>query len=349
MLALAKDILQEAGIAFKGLSVIQMIRSSGMETRLALFIFVDEKKDPLAILKLTPDLEEAKFFEHEFENLSLLNAHGDPQFIVTIPKPLYFGRSKDFTTLAETAMPGTRMKNFPPNGYFSSNRFQLHFANVVQWLYGFHQCVAGSQTEPASLDNENQLSVPIEEYQNTFRLSSELDSLLKATMECLEQADIPMTPWHRDFCTANVLVNNAQQISIIDWEHPLIRSWPLLDLLYFITSIWCIPYKKGKNSLVNNYRRLFFTQNRHTSLIRKSVSGYMQRLGVKTEYVLCLSVIAWVLYANGKRRCMEARKKASGTGSRDPESFPLIMVENNQCLNLEILAKNLQSYVLNSL
>ncbi len=244
VLAFAEDIFHEAGIAFKRLSVIHMNRSSPSENRFALLIFVDQDRTPSALIKASPDPEEAKWFEQEFNNLSFLCHHGNPQFVRTIPEPLYVGNIRDFMILAETAMPGTRMKNFPPNAYFSSNRFQLHFANVMQWLYEFHQCVVDSETEPASLDRENQLSIPIEEYRNTFRLSSELDSLLKTTMECLEQADIPKTPWHRDFCTANILVNNGQQISIIDWEHPLIKSWPLLDLLYFITSIWCIPLKK---------------------------------------------------------------------------------------------------------
>ena len=33
---------------------------------------------------------------------------------------------------------------------------------------------------------------------------------------------------------------------VVDWEHPLRRSWPLADLLHFFNSVWCIPYAKGQ-------------------------------------------------------------------------------------------------------
>ncbi len=349
MLAIAEHILHGAGIAFKRLSVIQMNRSSPLETRFALLIFVDHDRTPLALIKASPDPEEAKRFEQEFNNLSFLCCHGNSQFIKTIPKPLYFRRFDNFTILAETVMPGTRMKNFPPNCYFSSRRFDRHFADIVQWLYKLYQSVANNPTYLASPDFEDQLTMPLREYRDSYRLSSDLNYLFDTTVECLAQADIPMTPWHRDFCTANILVTDAQQISVIDWENPLIMSWPLSDLLYFISSCWCIPYKKGETGLINNYRHLFFTVNRHADLIRKSVLWYKARLGIKTDLILPLSVIAWVLYANGKRLHMEKREKAIRAGRKSTEPLPLIMIEDNYCLNLEILVENRESYILNTL
>jgi len=349
VLSIAKDTLHRAGIAFKSLSVIAMNRSGATYTSVTLLIFVDQEKDPLVIMKITPSLEIAKSLEQEFKNLSFLYHHGSPQFIKTIPEPLYFGKFNNLTIFAEMAKPGKPMKNFPPDRYFSSKRFELHFANVVQWLYEFHQCMADNQTIPVSLDTKNTLTNPIEEYRHSFRLSARLDYLLDETIECIKQANIPTTPWHRDFCTENILVLNEQQISVIDWEYPLVNSWPLSDLLYFITSIWCIPYKKGKSGIVRNYRHLLFANHRHTDLIRESVSWYMGKLGIKTDLVLSLSVIVWVLYANGKQQLIEISDKGKGAGSEQPEPFPLIMFENNKCLNLEILAENREGYILNFL
>lgn len=347
--SVAEDILRRTGVAFKSLSVIHVNRGTATETSLALLIFIDEGRDPLAFMKVTPEPEKAGLFEQEFNNLTFLHNHGSPQFKRTIPEPLYFGKFNHFTILAETAKPGTRMKNFPPNAYFSSKRFRQHFKNVVQWLYEFHHCMADSQPQSASADIKKMVTDPVREYRQSFQRSAKLDFLLDEIQQCLQHSDIPLHLCHGDFCTANILFSDAQQISVIDWEDLVVNGWPLSDLLYFISSIWCIPYKKGQSRLANNFRHLFSTQNRHADLIRQSVAWYMQKLGIKADLVLPLSIMAWVLYANAKRAILEETQAIVRDGSKSSQTLPLIMIEDDYCLNLEMLAENRDGYILNLL
>ena len=345
--SLAEEILQHVGIVFNRLSMIQINRSTPVEICLGFLVFVDEKKEPFLFLKATPDQAKGRALEQEFDTLSLLHKGGSVPLKMTIPKPLSFMKSNGFMVLAETAAPGIKIKRLPQNAYFSSNRFPLHFRKVVRWLYEFHRTAAFFQTSSLGPDTEDRLMKPIEVYRNYYDRSPELDVLLDETLEFLKDRDVALSPKHGDFCTANILVSETEQMSVIDWESFRTWGWPLSDLLYFISSIWCIPCKNGLNVLKNNYFRLFFTRNRHADLIREAVGWYLEKLRVKTVLTLPLSAIVWVIYANQKRVelggegiCKEGRIKIE-------EYLPLIMVEDNHCINLEILAKNRNRYFLN--
>jgi len=345
--SIAEEILRNVGTVFDRLSVIQINRSTQVETCLGFLVFVDEKKAPLLFLKATPDQKKGMLIEQEFDNLSLLHNYGSVLLKKTIPKPLSFMKFNDFTVLVETATPGTKMKRLPQGPYFSSNRFRHHFRKVVRWLYEFQQTAAFFQTFFSSSDIEDMLTNHTKAYRNCYDRSHELDDLLDEAMGLLKEGGISLVPRHGDFCTANILVSETEQMSVIDWESFLAWGWPLSDLLYFISSIWCIPYQKGLNALKDNYFRLFFTRNRHADLIREAVSWYLEKLGVKTDLTLPLSIIVWVIYANQKQ--VELGGEAIGKEGRIKvgEHLPLIIVEDNYCMNLEILAENRNRYILN--
>jgi hypothetical protein len=120
---------------------------------------------------------------------------------------------------------------------------------------------------------------------------------------------------------------------VIDWEYPLGKTWPLADLLYFTTSTWCIPYRKGSDAVEENYRNLFFRPHGFSHLIQDAVDGTVNRLGLPREVALPLSVLCWTAFANRKRDEL-ARDPGRETGH-----LPLILIREDACLNLEILAE----------
>ena len=143
VLSIVGEVLERSGIAFDTLSIIELNRSSPTTTAVAVLAFVDRRPHPSAFIKVTGDPERVRLLEQEFRNLSYLERHGSEAFRETIPKPLHLGCHEGLTVLAETAVPGTRMKDFPPDSYFSSRRFDGHFKRLVGWLEAFREATSG--------------------------------------------------------------------------------------------------------------------------------------------------------------------------------------------------------------
>ena len=153
---------------------------------------------------------------------------------------------------------------------------------------------------------------------------------------------LPGIHCHGDFCTANLLVGEDDRVRVIDWEYPLDAGWPGTDLFYFISSVWCIPRRPGAAARVANYREIFFRRHRHSKRIAREVARYLETFGLAAELALPLMVLSWVGYANRKRRLVtEAGDRAEAEG----EIEPLTLLEENRCLNLEVLAEERESFL----
>jgi hypothetical protein len=342
-IAAAAHGLSHSGMAYRKISLIELNRSSALETTFALLAFIDEEALPAAFIKATSGAARARALRCEFDNLTYLATRGSERLRAGIPRPLYLGECSGVTLLVETARPGPRMKNLPPNSYFRSERFRRHFHSAMEWLLEFHRACAdgprATAVTAAALEQE------IANYRHNFRVSAALDRLLGRTAERLSAAELPSSPWHGDFCSANILLPERDSICVIDWEQPLSRSWPLLDLLYFLSSIWCIPYRKGADRLAANYRQMFFGRHRHTELIRQAGSRLAGELGIGRADLLPLSAAAWLVYANRKQRELSDLKGPRGAEQGETTHWPLILLEQDRCLNLELLAQLQDDYV----
>jgi len=343
LISVAEQTLDRVGYDFTRLSLIQMKRSASIGVAASALVFVDGGKEPVVYLKVTDDSAKTTLLKREFSTLSSLWEHGSEEFKKSVPQPLYFGEVGSLTVLAETVKPGTRMKNLSPNSYFKSKSFRMDFEQAADWLCQFQQCLEGHEPVDSLDDIDSQLTVPIEKFRRSYSVSSKVESMLEATQESLSKVNTPLFFWHGDYCTANILVTETRSFSVIDREYPLERSWPLNDLIYFISSVWCIPYVADADGLQSNYRKLFFSSNRHSELIKSTVSRYLAEFGIGIDMALPLSVIAWVWYANRRRLEMEL---LSCCCSHKTKSMPLIMIEDDYCLNLEFLAELQETYVL---
>jgi len=210
----------------------------------------------------------------------------------------------------------------------------------VDWLDGFRLAMAADGPDTASVPAADRAAKSIELYRQTHRVSPTLSDLLDETAQALGTATFPEAPWHGDFCTANLVVPDDRRVFVIDWEYPLANSWPLSDLLYFLCSTWCVPYRKGLAALKNNYGSLFFESHTFSKPLRASIDLHLQRLGIERSLLLPLSVITWVAYANRKQDELEASQQHRASGH-----MPLIMIESGSCLNLEILAEKRDRYI----
>jgi aminoglycoside phosphotransferase (APT) family kinase protein len=339
--AIIEDLARRQGVDAARISVIELNRSGPAQTSVVLLAFLAGRPDPIAFIKATPDADRAVALRREFDNLTRLGRGGDEAFRRSVPEPLYCERLGELTVLAESAMPGTRMKDFPPDSYFASRRFRGHFLLAVRWLDELRKSLA-DDAPPAPPD---EAAREVARYRETHRVSPALNDLLDETVGDPQVANVPRVPSHGDFCTANVVIPDGNDLFVIDWEYPLTRTWPLADLLYFTCSTWCVPYRKGRDALKANYRHLFFSSHGFSDLLRESVAWYAGQLGIAADLLLPLSAMCWVAYANRKQAEL-ARGRAASREFDEAGHTPLIIIEDGACLNLEMLAEHRDTYLL---
>lgn len=342
--SIAGEVVGRSGASFRQLSAIALNRARGDQDLVILLVFLDGSSEPAFLVKITPDPAGGRRLESEYENLKYLQ-RGSALLRSAVPRPACLTEIDGRFVFAETAFAGTRMKNFPPDRYFASGRFPEDLDRVVGWLVEFHR--TGSRDGSLPPAEEDRLGPAIADYRAEFEVSPALDALLDATAQKLEAAPVLFCPWHEDFCTANVLVaDSGSGIQVIDWEHPLRLSWPLADLLHFLNSVWCVPYARGQAAKEANYRRLLFDRHPLERPVGEALRRYVDGLELQRDLLLPLSVMSWVAHANRKRR----RLRAIGAGPGDAaKHWPLVMLEGDRCLNLEILAELSPSYILSAL
>jgi aminoglycoside phosphotransferase (APT) family kinase protein len=335
--AIVEDLARRRGADGARVSVIELNRSGASLRAVALLAFLDDRPDPIAFLKATADPARAATLEREFANLRRLARGGAETFRRSVPEPFYCEKIGGFTVLAESALSGTRMKDYPPDRYYASPGFRRHFSLAVRWLVDFHRALEDDPSLPPPVEPAREVA----RYRETYRVTAVLSDLLDESVRALEGDALPCPPSHGDFCAANVIPRD-DGVAVIDWEYPLTRTWPLADLLYFASSTWCTPYRKGREALAANYRALFFSSHRFSDLLRAEVARYAEQLGIASDLVLPLSVLSWTAFANRKHD-----ELARAGDALDPDGhIPLVLVENDSCLNLELLAQHRSSYLL---
>src|SRR5262245_25405613 len=150
LVELAAGLLRGAGVEFRSLSVLALDRSSPHQVFGIVLCFPDGCAEPTHVIKLTTDARRAHGLANEFAHLSHLGAGGDDSLTAALPRAVHLGEVDEWHVLVETALPGRRMKDYPPDAYFASRRFERHLVRVRSWLSAFERCcTAGRGVEPA--------------------------------------------------------------------------------------------------------------------------------------------------------------------------------------------------------
>jgi hypothetical protein len=334
--ALAADVLRASGLRFRRVSVVELNRSTPRSLHLGLLLFIDGAARPSVMVRVARDAIVTAQLEAEFSNLERLHAAGSDELTTGLPRPLHLQRSGGWTVLAETALPGRRMKNLPPYRYFRSRRFPRDLDRTEGWLAEL-QRLSGEFSVGAQ-----PIAEAVTAYREGFDVSADLQRLLDDTVRRLESVAVPMAPWHGDFCSANLLIDESGQLGVTDWEDPLTCSWPLSDLLHHLTSLWCSPYEKGRAALTRNYRRMFFERHARSELVRRLVDRSLDRMSIDPRLRLPLATACWVAYANRKREQLSSIDRGPRASDKH---LPLTILEGGRCLNLELLAEHRERFL----
>jgi len=333
---LVRSAAAAAGLECSEYRTIELVRHEPAADGRVLLVFLDSATEPALFLKLGSG-PRAEALETEFANLERLHRVGDTHVRACLAQPLLSDRHDGFRVIATRAFGGSRMKDLPPVSYFSSAAFGRQLHKLLDWWSDFRRC----------FENEELGSLPdaasdIERFRKHYRRSPELDRLLDESAAALDKVRLPACPSHGDFCTANVLVDESDQLRVIDWEAPFSRSWPLADVLYFLSSIWAVPYGKGAAIREANFQALFFESSTQGEVGIELLDRLVEQLGLERSATLPLSVLSWVAHANRKYTALGLTGEIPDELSA--RHFPLVVVRSGHCRNLELLASLRDAY-----
>src|SRR5262245_53659901 len=115
---LAAGLLRGVGVEFRSLSVLALDRSRPAHVVGIVLCFPDGLAEPTHVIKLTTDARRAQGMANEFAHLSHLGAAADPVLKAGLPRAIHLGEVDEWHVLVLTALPGRRMKDYPPDAYF---------------------------------------------------------------------------------------------------------------------------------------------------------------------------------------------------------------------------------------
>jgi len=343
ILNIARYALQKAEIPSGNLSGIQMNRSPLGGHCLMMMIFTGGRQ-PTAFLRVSTDTKRSAALKISYENLTTLRSALPSPFINSVPEPLMLEEKNGITIFLESAQHATPIKKLPPNSYFRSKEFKQDFTAVVDWVVAFNQSLAIDSSEVTETQHHTLLHDAIAAYRQRFRVSSALDALLDETADTLNNAKLNLAPRHADFCTANVLIDQNHALSVIDWEQELQPMWQFCDLLHFMSSTWCIKYGRSLAEQQSNYQSMFFRDTYLTETFQQGARSYAKSMKFDINMLMPLSVMTWVYHALHKADFVKQYAK-NNTNFLMQKVQPITIINNNQCLNLEILATEKHNYI----
>lgn len=333
---LVRHAVAEAGLDCRDYRTIELVRREPSADGRVLLVFLDAAAEPALFLKLGSGAR-AESLETEFANLERLHELGNDGLRACLTRPLLLDRHDDFRVLVTDAFGGSRMKDLPPAAYFASAAFERQLQALLDWWLEFRACF-----EAVELGAPPDAAGEIALFRKHYRRTAALDALLDESAAALDGMALPLCPSHGDLCTANVLVDDADRLRVIDWEAPIARAWPLADMLYFFSSIWAVDYGRGAIVREANFRALFFESTPRGDRWIARLDRLAQRLGLERGAILPLSVLSWVGHANRKHAAL-------GVAGEIPDAlatrhFPLVVVREGHCRNLELLASLKDDY-----
>jgi len=114
--------------------------------------------------------------------------------------------------------------------------------------------------------------------------------------------------FHGDYCLDNIIIQNNEELSLIDWEFSKINFLKELDALFFCLSFLETVYFRilnFKNKNLYNFIKFLSEENEFTNIAQRSLSFYFKHINISLsqEYmtgflIILLSILNYPSYRN---------------------------------------------------
>ena len=358
MIALLDKLLREVPMSvFPGRSGPYrfIVRDGGegpADTRQA-FVFSEGKREPTLIVKMARNRRGAELLRGEHANLTRLSGAPEEWFRLSVPRPIFYKERQGYAFLAETVLPGKRVKDGEPGCFLAPERLAV----VADWLAAFAAFAGKKERIDRGLVRQHVEEVAAR-YLETFEVTrvewDVLQGLGEEAAVKMRGGELLLAPCHGDFCDAN-LMWDGEHLGVIDWDAPLVPQVPFVDLFYALLSFALGgPGLATAQGFRRGFDEAFIARGTTSKLCAEAVKRYARGIGADPSWVAPIFIVTWCRFALAKVAYLEethGRIADPSAPRRDrrqwladlndaQQSFPLVHFDGASCLNVRLACES---------
>lgn len=282
-------------------------------------LFFDRSGDePRVVAKATRAPGRMAAYRLGFDNLRKLDEIGFNSVRRTTPRALGCCEEHGMLVTLQSVLPGPLMRNLPARELFSKERAPHTIAQVGVWSGALAEAFGVERRTVDDATYEAEVLSLVRGFLGRYIVEPDEVEFLNCRFERerrLLGRELPFTVGHGDFCTANLVVQEAG-IAAFDWEQPLTHRLPLYDLFFFFSSTR-FPFGgfRRESSYSASLLEVFWGTSYLNELLRRSVAEACAAHAVPEDAVPDLFLLALLLRAERKYHVM---LQAAGLEETEP-------------------------------
>jgi hypothetical protein len=255
-------------------------------------VFAESEQSPRLIVKLARVAESTAAIEREAANLRAVQALRRDR-VRGVPQVLFLQQWAGQTVLGETALTGR-----PLYTVLQRDTCRDLALKVTEWL-----AVLAEHTTPCPRAKwwERLIETTVDEFERNFGRVID-PAKVQATRTILAAlGDLPLVCEQRDCSPWNVLIDNAGELVILDWESAEPRGLPLLDLIYFLTYlIFFLDGAMESKRFTESYRTMLDPAAFTGRIVADCQQIYMDCVGLAPIVLQPLRLLTWLIHSRSE-------------------------------------------------
>jgi hypothetical protein len=305
------------GPAPEELSALLVTGGPRSVSKVVLLAFAEPSPTPLIAVKAPRVEEAAAGIRREgavLEGLLVRRAGHVPG----TPRVLFRRDLDGVPLVGETALAGR-----PLDSLLTPGNFGPWSLEVADWLATLAK---GSPLVPASHWRTTMVEPALSRFAERFGSVVDRD-LLRQTESIVQTIGaLPAVPEQRDFGPWNLLVTQADELAVLDWESGEVDGLPALDLLYYLAyASFKVDRAHDHKSRVASFRRSLDPSTATGAVRRNCLGRYLDAIGIDLAQLGPLRVLLWLIHAQSEYRHAAADAGGPPTSNVLARSFFLAL------------------------
>ena len=263
-------------------------------SKVVLLAFGEPSRVPLVAVK-APRVEAAAVGIRR-EAAALARLTGRPsQATPGVPRLLFCNEIDGIPLVGETAIGGRPLDTLLTRRSLAG--WSATVADWLAWLARDAATLSGSHWREAIVEPM------LADFEQAFGDVVDRGLLREAVGIVRAIGDLPQIPEQRDFGPWNLLVTQAGELAVLDWESAEVDGLPALDLLYYLAYASFIADRaRTRESRILSYRRHLDPSTPTGGVRRDCVARYLDSLGLDPARLGPLRVLLWLIHAQSDVR-----------------------------------------------
>jgi hypothetical protein len=271
-------------------SVLLLTSGERIVGKVVLLTF-DATGSPALAIKTARSADSAVGLQREAAMLEAVRALA-PRGVPGVPHVLFQAEAAGQPVVGESALPGV-----PLAALLRRDDYPRIAERVTAWLCTLAEPALESEREPAW---DRVIAPALARFTSEFGRVVDPERL-RSTNELLRSlGSLPVVCEQRDFSPWNVFEGESGQgIVVLDWESGEARGIPALDLIYFATHAAFYLERAWITGKVAAAHRAAWSRDTEMGRVNHACAArYLERLGLREEFLAPLRMLAWVLHSH---------------------------------------------------